>query len=92
MLLDLRGLTTIADYFVICTAANERQLRAVLRALDEDLVNAGAQNPRIEGSPETGWILLDFNDVIVHLFSPEQREFYRLERLWKQAQPIVVVQ
>ena len=91
-MLDLRGLTTIADYFVICTAANERQLRAVLRALDEDLVAAGARNPRIEGSPETGWVLLDFNDVIVHLFSPEQREFYRLERLWKQAQPIVVVQ
>ena len=54
MLLDLRGLTTIADYFVICTAENERQLRAVLKALDEDLVKAGARNPRIEGSPETG--------------------------------------
>ena len=53
---------------------------------------AGAKNPRIEGSPETGWVLIDFVDVVVHLFSPEQREFYRLERLWKQAQPIVVVQ
>jgi ribosome-associated protein len=92
MLLDLRGLTTIADYFVICTADNERQLRAVLKAIDEDLVQAGASHPRIEGSPEAGWVLLDFNDVIVHLFSPDQREFYRIERLWKQAQPIVVVQ
>lgn len=92
MLLDLRGLTTIADYFVICTAESDRQLRAVLRAIDEELVLAGAPNPRIEGSPETGWVVIDFSDVIVHLFSPEQREFYRLERLWKQAQPIVVVQ
>lgn len=92
MLLDLRDLTTIADYFVICTVDNERQLRAVLRAIDEDLVNAGAKSPRIEGSPETGWVLIDFVDVVVHLFSPEQREFYRLERLWRQAQPIVVVQ
>ena len=92
MLLDLRSLTTIADYFVICTAENERQLRAVLKALDEDLVKAGARNPRIEGSPETGWVVLDFSEVIIQLFSPEQREFYRLERLWKQAQPIVVVQ
>lgn len=92
VLLDVRHSTTIADYFVLCTADNDRQLRAVLKALDEDLVAAGARNPRIEGSPETGWILLDFTDVIVHLFSPEQREFYRLERLWKQAQPIVVVQ
>ena len=92
MLLDLRNLTVIADYFVICTADNERQLRAVLKALDEELVGAGARDPRIEGSPETGWVLLDFGDVIIHLFSPEQREYYRLERLWKQAQPIVVVQ
>ena len=92
IMLDLRDLTTIADYFVICTADSERQLRAVLRAIDDDLTAAGAKNPRIEGSAETGWILLDFNDVIVHLFTPEQREFYRIERLWKQAQPIVVVQ
>ena len=92
MLLDLRSLTTIADYFVICTAGSERQLRAVLKAIDDELVAAGAPNPRIEGSPETGWVLLDFSDVIVHLFSPEQREFYRIERLWKQAQPVVVVQ
>ncbi len=92
ILLDVRGLTTIADYFVICTADNERQLRAALKSIDEDLVAAGARDPRIEGSPETGWVVLDFNDVIVHLFSPEQREFYRLERLWKQAQPVVVVQ
>lgn len=91
-MLDVRSLTTIADYFVICTADNERQLRAVLRAVDDELTAAGARNPRIEGSPETGWIVLDFSDVIVHLFSPEQREFYRLERLWRQAQPIVVVQ
>ena len=92
MLLDVHGQTILADYFVICTAETERQLRAVLRAIDEELVAAGARNPRMEGSPETGWFLLDFGDVIVHLFSPDQREFYRIERLWRQAQPLVVVQ
>ncbi|HEX6290875.1 MAG TPA: ribosome silencing factor [Herpetosiphonaceae bacterium] len=92
VMLDLRGLTTIADYFVLCTAESERQIRAVIEALDEALVKGGAHNPKIEGSAETGWVLLDFSDVIVHVFSPEQREFYRLERLWKQAQPVVVVQ
>ncbi len=92
MLLDVRGSTTVADYFVICSADNERQLRAVLKAIDEELSEAGARQPRIEGSPETGWVVLDFADVIIHLFSPDQREFYRLERLWRQAQPIVVVQ
>lgn len=92
VMLDLRALTPIADYFVVCTADNERQLRAVANTLDDELVKAGARQPRIEGSPETGWVLLDFSDVIVHVFTPEQREFYRLERLWKQAQPVVVVQ
>ena len=91
-MLDLRGLTTIADYFVVCTAESDRQLRAVVNALDEDLTKSGVKQPRIEGSPDTGWVLLDFSDVIIHVFAPEQREFYRLERLWKQAQPVVVVQ
>lgn len=92
VMLDLRGLTTIADYFVVCTAESERQLRAVATTLDDELVKSGAENPRVEGSAETGWVLLDFSDVIIHVFSPEQREFYRIERLWKQAQPVVVVQ
>lgn len=92
VMLDLRGLTTIADYFVVCTAESERQVRAVVNAIDEELVKAGVRNPRIEGSAETGWVLMDFSDVIVHVFAPEQREFYRIERLWKQAQPVVVVQ
>lgn len=92
VMLDLRGLTTIADYFVVCTAESERQLRAVVNAIDEELIKGGARQPRIEGSAETGWVLMDFSDVIVHVFAPEQREFYRIERLWKQAQPVVVVQ
>lgn len=91
-MLDLRGLTTIADYFVVCTAESDRQLRAVVNAIDEELVNGGSLKPKIQGTPETGWVLMDFSDVIVHVFSPEQREFYRIERLWKQAQPVVVVQ
>lgn len=92
IMLDLRSLTTITDYFVVCTAESERQIRAVVDALDEELVKAGAPQPRVEGSPETGWVILDFSDAIVHVFSPEQRDFYRLERLWRQAQPVVVVQ
>ena len=77
---------------MVCTAESERQLRAVANALDDDLVQSGARRPRIEGSPETGWVLLDFSDMIIHVFSPEQRDFYRIERLWKQAQPVVVMQ
>ena len=92
VMLDLRGLTTIADYFVVCTAESDRQLRAVVNAIDEELMKHGTSRPRIEGSPETGWVIMDFSDLIVHVFSPDQREFYRLERLWKQAPTVVVVQ
>lgn len=92
VMLDLRNITTIADYFVICTAENERQLRTVVNSIDEALVEHGARNPRIEGSFENGWVLLDFSDVVIHVFAPEQRDFYRLERLWKDAPPVVVVQ
>jgi ribosome-associated protein len=92
VMLDLRNLTTIADYFVICTAENERQLRTVVNSIDDALVKSGARNPRIEGSFETGWVLLDFSDVVIHVFAPEQRDYYRLERLWKDAPPVVVVQ
>jgi len=91
-MLDLRSLSTIADYFVICTADNERQLRAILKEVDDQLGKEGAPTPRIEGTSETGWILLDYGDVIIHIFSTEQRAFYRLEKLWQKAMPVVVVQ
>lgn len=91
-MLDLRSQSTIADYFVICTADNERQLRSILKEIDDQLAKEGARQPRIEGTPETGWILLDYGDVIVHLFSSEQRDFYRLDKLWSKAMPVVVLQ
>lgn len=91
-MLDLRPLSAIADYFVICTADNERLLRAVLKEIDDQLGKAGAPTPRIEGTAETGWILLDYGDVIIHIFSAEQRAFYRLDKLWQKALPVVVMQ
>ncbi|GIV96143.1 MAG: ribosomal silencing factor RsfS [Herpetosiphonaceae bacterium] len=92
VMLDLRGLTSVADYFVICTGESERQIRAILRDIEEGLTKEGVPNPRIEGVPETGWVILDYGDVMVHVFAPEQREYYRLERLWQKATPVLVVQ
>ena len=92
VMLDLRPLSSIADYFVLCTASNERMLRAVVKDIDDQLSQEGAHNPRIEGSPETGWILLDYGDVIIHVFSNEQRDFYKLDKLWQKATPVVVFQ
>lgn len=91
-LLDLRPISVIADYFVICTGTSERQGNALVRALVDRAAELGYASKRIEGTSEGGWVLLDFGDVIAHVFSPQQRDFYRLEELWKDAQPLLVIQ
>lgn len=91
-MLDIREVSTIADYFVICSAESDRQIRAVVENIDEDIKKKTGVDPRVEGTPDTGWVVLDYGDVVVHVFSEEQREFYRLERLWSQAAPVVVLQ
>ncbi len=79
----------MADYFVITTGTTERQLNALIDALVEGLHDEGVQPLRIEGSPESGWVLVDYGDVIVHLFAPERRSYYRLEQLWSGARVVV---
>ncbi len=92
ILLDIRDVTTIADYFVICSGNNPRQIRAIADAIDEQLGEQGANLLHREGVAESGWILLDFGDVIVHIFGPREREYYRLERLWSGAKTVVYLQ
>jgi ribosome-associated protein len=92
ILLDIRDVTTIADYFVICSGNNVRQIQAIADAIDEQLEKQGATLLHREGVAETGWVLLDFGDVIVHIFGPKEREYYRLERLWNEAKTVVYLQ
>ena len=92
ILLDVRDVTTIADYFVICSGNNVRQIQAIADAIDEQLEKQGAALLHREGDAETGWVLLDFGDVIVHIFGPKEREYYRLERLWNEAKTVVYLQ
>ncbi|ABY34520.1 MAG TPA: ribosome silencing factor [Chloroflexus aurantiacus] len=92
VLLDIRSQTTIADYFIICTADNDRQMRAIIDHIDEKISTEHGLSPRFEGSADTGWVVLDYRDIVVHIFSQSQREYYRLERLWSKAMPVVVVQ
>jgi len=93
VLLDIRGVSLIADYFVICTVASERQASAILKDLSEKVHEDFGRKPmHTEGKPDSGWVLLDYGDVIVHVFSPTQRTFYNLEQLWAAATPIVRLQ
>lgn len=92
LLLDIRDVTTIADYFVICSGNNPRQIQAIADALGEELKKQGATVLYREGVAETGWVLIDFGDLIVHIFGPKEREYYRLERLWSEAKTVVYLQ
>lgn len=89
IMLDTRPISSIADYFVIATSNNERQLQAIADDIQKQLKQHATLPLGVEGKPESGWILMDYNGVIVHLFSAAMRDFYRLEQLWEQA-PIVV--
>lgn len=93
LLLDLQAICSFADYFVVCTGASER----TLRALAEEVVRRLKRGRRIvargqEGEAGSGWILLDYGDVIVHLFSQELRSYYQLEDLWRTGRVILRVQ
>lgn len=92
VMLDLKPLSTVADYFVICSGESDRQLKAILSAIDEGVSREFGLDARTEGTADTGWVLLDYGDVVVHIFSASLRDFYRLERLWSKANPVVVVQ
>jgi ribosome-associated protein len=92
VMLDLQKLNTLADYFVICSGESERQLKAILDAIDQGVSRELGREARREGTADTGWILLDYGDVVVHIFSVALRDYYRLERLWSKATPVVVVQ
>ena len=92
VMLDLQKLNAVADYFVICTGESDRQLKAIVDSIDETVGREFDRDARIEGTPDTGWVLIDYGDVVVHIFSVALRDFYRLERLWSKATPVVVVQ
>ena len=93
LLLDLLGVCSFTDYFVIATGVSER----TIRALSDDVVRTVRKENRLhprgeEGEPASGWVLIDFGDVIVHLFSEEMRDFYQLEDLWRDGQVLLRVQ
>lgn len=92
LLLELIGLTTVADYFVICSGGSERQLGAIADGVIEGLRLEGIRPIGREGTPASHWILVDFGAVIVHVFTPPERDFYSLEKHWAEAKTVLRVQ
>ncbi|MHB1569096.1 MAG: ribosome silencing factor [Solirubrobacteraceae bacterium] len=89
--LDLRGLIGYADYFLICSGRSDRQTRAIHDAIHAGLKQAHGLLPRrVEGLADGHWILMDYLDVVVHIFMPQTRDFYRLEQLWGEAPSRVI--
>lgn len=91
-MLDLRSVALIADYFVLCDGHSNRQLGAITNGVVRSLKDLGQHALRVEGAPESGWVLVDFGSVIVHIFSPELRAYYGLEDLWEGAKVVVRMQ
>jgi ribosome-associated protein len=81
-ILDVADILALVDVFLLVTASSDRQLKAVAESIEERLRGQGRKPLRREGTPSAGWVLLDFGDLVCHLFSAEQRDFYALERLW----------
>ena len=91
VMLDMRGPLAFTDYFVILNGESRRQMEALLQDIDQALDEAGMTLHHREGTADSGWVLLDFSDVIVHIFGEEQRERYRLDQLWVGALQVVTV-
>lgn len=88
VVLDLRKAAGFTDYFVICTGQNARQIKAIADAVEEALAHGHVKPAHVEGYSHAEWVLLDYFDFIVHVFAPETRTFYGLERLWGNAEQV----
>ena len=92
VLLDARGICSFADYFVICSGESERQIKTIYDEVEHVLKREGILPHHREGTLDSGWLLLDFGDVIIHIFASPEREFYQLDKLWSHANTLVRMQ
>lgn len=92
VLLDVRDLCSFADYFVICAGDSERQVRTIYDEIGQSLKKEGIKPHHHEGTLDSGWLLLDYGDVIVHIFGTAERDYYNLDELWYEATPVLRIQ
>jgi ribosome-associated protein len=89
-ILDLRDVTTFADFFVVCSGANSRQIQAIANEIETQLRDLGERPNSVEGYQNAEWVLMDYGDYLVHVFTEKAREYYDLERLWRDAKTVKV--
>jgi ribosome-associated protein len=88
-MLDIRDVCSFSQYFVISSGDSDRQIKATSEEIEKALQDGGYTPLHREGTADSGWLLLDYGSVIVHIFSPTQREFYQLEEMWSHATPVI---
>ena len=88
----MEGVSLLADYFVLCNAESTPQFRAILEEVETQVKAAGGRRLHVDGEASSGWVLLDYGAVVVHIFDPELRAYYKLEELWKEARLVVRIQ
>jgi ribosome-associated protein len=91
-MLDVSRICSFADYFVICSGDNQRQMEAIWEGIVHELKQCAVLSHHSEGSSGSGWMLADFGSVIVHIFAPAERAYYQLDQLWNEAIPVVRIQ
>lgn len=88
--IDISEISILADYFIIANGSNANQVQAMVDNVEEQMYKAGFDDPKVEGYNNASWILLDYNDVVLHIFDEESRSFYNLERLWRDGKEVDV--
>lgn len=92
VLLDIHEISSFTDYFIICSGSSDRMLQALADAVLEFAKSKQGSTPNVEGGARNGWLVVDVGDIVVHLFSPEQRNYYKLEQLWERGTRLLTVQ
>ena len=91
VLIDLQGVAIFTDYFIICSGTSDRMLRSLVRAANDAMAKMHGMKGRIIGSASNGWIAVDFGNIVLHVFSPQQRQYYQLEELWSSGKTLLRV-
>jgi ribosome-associated protein len=92
VMLDMQEVSLLTDFFIVCNAESTPQFKAILDEVEKQTKAAGSRRLHVEGDPGSGWVLLDYGSVVVHVFDPDLRAYYNLEELWRKARLVVRIQ